>query len=67
MVIKKVRRGRYVQGVNKAFPSSCKQLLKLMVMLISSSQGKDSTESIIKDDMKLWRNVMGARIEDERN
>jgi hypothetical protein len=56
-----------ISQVKKALPRGVKQILKTCVLLLNGVKGRDSTESIIKDDMVLQRNLLSTRVEYQRN
>jgi hypothetical protein len=60
---KRIRNSR----VKKALTRCVKLLLKTSVPLLDGLKRRDSGESIIKDDMILWRQLLSMRIEYQKN
>ena len=56
-----------ISRVKKALTRRVKQFLKMPVPLLDGVKGRDSGESIIKDDIILWRQPLCTRVEYQRN
>ena len=67
MVIEKIRRSGDIGTIKVTFSCSLKEPLEAVVAPIDSSQGRDSREGIIENDMELWRDMLGPWIEDKGN
>jgi hypothetical protein len=67
VIIQEICIGRYISRIEVAFPTCLEEFLESLIPLDSRRQRRDSREHIIKDDMELGRNVLGARVKHQRH